>query len=291
MSPVPFSNSDSAEATYSPVSPLSEDFVHVTQKISDDPMSFSSDSPVSPLSESYAWVVTNITTDPASFSPDSPPGLLSEEFEHVSEEIHGSPSSYFSDGTDASETYCDIEEHPEETLPDCKCPPDRMDFHVVPTLPDCIAEWILRGESACTIGIYLHRFVYGQDATLNNLVTVGVDSGKAYSEIGLNVIRNLNLRDIYGYRLLDIVEIGDETLLAPPELWRMPLEERVVFAQAIGGMTIKDFTHSILKHPHGTKRKSSKSLIVSQRKSVRFDLSGLSRRASICEVSDAESID
>ncbi|PLB54536.1 hypothetical protein P170DRAFT_469997 [Aspergillus steynii IBT 23096] len=198
--------------------------------------------------------------------------------EYFTEELIMSPLS-FSPSSSDSDSHYGFDEHSEETLPDELCPPGRMNWDAVIDLPEYIQAWAKIGMTACEIGQNLHRFVYGQDATLSNLVTTGVGSSTPYFEIGNAVMRNLDLRDAEGRLLHEQVPNGDETLRALPEKEK-GLDQLAAFAAATSGDTVG-----------GLGSGSPKFEVCAKPKRVRFvepESPLRSRSASICGAFDDE---
>ncbi|KAI9042701.1 uncharacterized protein KD926_005307 [Aspergillus affinis] len=211
------------------------------------------DSPVSPLTyEVLPEDPDLIATSPYSFSPSD--SLTDYEFD----------------------------EHSEQSLADCMCPPGRMNWDAVVDLPLYLKVWAAKGLTACEIGQSLHRYMYGQDATLSNLVTTMVDAGKPYFEIGNAVLRNLHLRTEDGLPLWEEIADGDRSLTAMPELWRLSPDQLAAFADSTAGFSVEN-----------TAADSSglRLLICPQPKRVQIVEPAVlirSRQASICEASGGE---
>lgn len=133
-----------------------------------------------------------------------------------------------------------LQEHIEEFLPSWLCPPRRMPWDDLDCLPRFLRDWAQFGLTACEIGLALHRFAYGQDATLKNLVTTLVDAGKPYFEIGRSVLRNMHLCNDNGDPIWELVPDGNRYLKAMPEPCRLPPHEQGSFANSMAGFSLQN---------------------------------------------------
>ncbi|KAK1142807.1 hypothetical protein N8T08_007241 [Aspergillus melleus] len=162
----------------------------------------------------------------------------------IDEEVYEDPdtitTSPFSFSPSDSPTDYEFDEHSEESLAECMCPPGRMNWDAVVNLPLYLQVWAAKGLTACEIGQSLHRYMYGQDATLSSLVTTMVDAGKPYFEIGNAVLRNLDLRTDDDLPLWLEIADEDRSLTAMPELWRLPPDQLAVFADSIAGFSVEN---------------------------------------------------
>lgn len=180
----------------------------------------------------------------------SSPCLLIPAFTGLDEDFNfcTSPVSSCSDDdvsiTDASDrrstANSSLQEHIEEFLPSWLCPPRRMPWDDLDCLPRFLRDWAQYGLTACEIGLALHRFAYGQDATLKNLVTTLVDAGKPYFEIGRSVLRNMNLCNDNGDPIWELVPDGNRYLKAMPEPCRLPPHEQGPFANSMAGFSLEN---------------------------------------------------